>query len=433
MCYKSPGPRCYTHASQDVQKLQSKFDAAAKDHEKLIEEYNGRLLTYLKHDKQDGDDFKLAKKNYLEIQKEVDANDKKMAGIDEKLREAKLSANATPPGIEQLKEKLHDVRDRGYGGEFVELELDQAKERYEKNMEDYDRENGTVYGRKPSDYASEEGLKTLEDRYEKADNRIDNILNKEAREGVSQRDKLLKAVVAKRRIDDQIKHAERTIDRMDNKVIPDARVIKSHLDQAAQKTKEANDSWERSDTDGYMSQWASGVMAEHHRMRAELEKNGGKAEFQALFDKDGNMVPAKRLTVADRYNGGQPKEVWGILEDPKDPNSGIKEWVNDSKAKGFDKKEAAMAKKGYSVGLVRAPAYVAERGANLVNVRSVFVRADGGYNPDAEVVTKNIYPKLIQEDKEREAQNRANMAAAAENSKREEELYKARQKEKGNN
>lgn len=427
MCYKSPGPRCYAHANQDVQKLHNKFNTAAMMHEKLIDEYNGRLLTYLKYDKQDGDQFKLAKNEYLEIQKKVDASDKKMAKIDEKLREAVAASKATTYGIERLENEVTLAKRYGRDSNFAELQLDQAKERYEKNMLDYDRENGTVYGRKPSNYASEEGLKTLKERYEAVDKRMDKVLDKEAREGGDFGEKLHSAVIEKTRLENQVKHAERTIDRMDKKVIPDARVIKAHSDASAKNIRDANESFERSDTDGHMSQWASGVMAEHHRMEAELEKNGGKAEFQALFDKDGNMVPAKRLTIADRYNHGQPKQVWGILEDPNDPNSGIKEWVNDSKAKGFEKKEAAMARKGYSVGLVKAPAYVAERGDNLTNVRSLFVRSDGGYDPKAEVVTKNLYPKLIQEDKERETQNRANMAAAAENSKREKALYEARQ------
>lgn len=418
MCYKSPGPRCYSHASQDMYRLQAKFQEASADHSKLIEEYNAKLLTVLSHKDQETPEAKAAKSEYLSIQGKVDASDRKLAALDEKRQEAVASANATVKGIDLLEQQLADAKNRGYGGEFIELELNEAKERYEKNMLDYDKINGTVYGRKPSSVNTEEGLAELRERYETGAKAISRMRAEEEQNGVDNQYAISREMEAQERLKDQMSHASNTVKRINQHVIPNQAAVNEHLNKASEHTKAANESWERSDTDGFMSQWASGVMAEHHRMRAELESNGGKAEFPALFDKDGNMVPAKRLTVADRYNGGQPKEVWGILEDPKDPNSGIKEWVNDSKAKGFDKKEAAMAKKGYTVGLVRAPAYVAERGANLVNVRSVFVRADGGYNPEAEVVTKNIYPRLIQEDKEREAQNRANFAESQKLSKK---------------
>lgn len=58
--------------------------------------------------------------------------------------------------------------------------------------------------------------------------------------------------------------------------------------------KRARDSFERCDTDGFLSQWASGLSARLARRKAEILDNGGKATFTGLYEGD-RRVKAKCL------------------------------------------------------------------------------------------------------------------------------------------
>lgn len=55
-----------------------------------------------------------------------------------------------------------------------------------------------------------------------------------------------------------------------------------HRNAAAQHRQDAADSWERSDTDGFLSQWASGINAQVHDRQAEIEEAGGVWVFGRL-------------------------------------------------------------------------------------------------------------------------------------------------------
>lgn len=59
---------------------------------------------------------------------------------------------------------------------------------------------------------------------------------------------------------------------------------------AAEAESARQESYERSDTDGFVSQWASGLTAQKHRLQAELAESGGKTEASALFDTNGNII-----------------------------------------------------------------------------------------------------------------------------------------------
>ena len=89
-----------------------------------------------------------------------------------------------------------------------------------------------------------------------------------------------------------------------------AAAIAAELAAAAAAEQAKADSWERSDTDGFLSQWASGLNANLHRAKAELLANDGMDEFPALF-KDGVLVAAKLIET--RYG-----LKWGVLasDDP---------------------------------------------------------------------------------------------------------------------
>lgn len=66
-------------------------------------------------------------------------------------------------------------------------------------------------------------------------------------------------------------------------------------ERAAAHDREAHDSFERCDTDGFLSQWASGLTAQQLRREATIAENGGVASFLALFTTGGEWVPAKPI------------------------------------------------------------------------------------------------------------------------------------------
>lgn len=66
-------------------------------------------------------------------------------------------------------------------------------------------------------------------------------------------------------------------------------------EQAAQAEQDAADSFARCDTDGFLSQWASGLSAQRLRLQATIQENGNTHTFVGLFDADGNRVPAKQI------------------------------------------------------------------------------------------------------------------------------------------
>ena len=112
-------------------------------------------------------------------------------------------------------------------------------------------------------------------------------------------------------------------------------------DKAAAADQAAADSWERSDTDGFLSQWAHGLTADLHRTQARIVEAGGEHRFPALFDLQGNYVPAQ--TIEGRWG-----TRWHLLA-----------------ASGFGtgvflpylpKRRQTLAKRGYVEGWVMRPA-----------------------------------------------------------------------------
>ena len=73
--------------------------------------------------------------------------------------------------------------------------------------------------------------------------------------------------------------------------------------EAAKREQSAADSFDRCDTDGFLSQWASGLTARELRLQAEIEEADGLAEFRGLFDKDGNRIKAKLVTKPTHSRG----------------------------------------------------------------------------------------------------------------------------------
>jgi len=151
--------------------------------------------------------------------------------------------------------------------------------------------------------------------------------------------------------------------------------------EAAQHEQDAADSFERCDTDGFMSQWASGCNAAKKRLQADIEDNGGKAEVPALFDLDGNLIPAKLIDT--RFGTS-----WGIFKswDALNGSGDIVRWV-----KAFPARRSTLV--GYDVmeGRVMALAYADLRGKSASNVTAVIVRKQ--FDGNEEVVTSDRFAR----------------------------------------
>lgn len=153
--------------------------------------------------------------------------------------------------------------------------------------------------------------------------------------------------------------------------------------RAAEHVRSEQDSFERSDTDGFITQWAHGCLAGKERLQAQIDEQGGLWEFPALFDLEGNMVAATR-------HDGQYGMVWRLLGDDN-PGSPAIGWVNESKARKEETAIANMVKKGYYKGYVKAPA-VADLGgsgrgmAGALTVHAYVRRVGASFDRDAEVV-----------------------------------------------
>lgn len=88
----------------------------------------------------------------------------------------------------------------------------------------------------------------------------------------------------------------------------------------------AIESFKRSHTDGFMSQWAGGRSAEKHRLNADIARKGGKMEFKALFDLDGNLIAAKKIQT-------QYGSAWAILSSQRSlqpVHRGVRQRIQDS-------------------------------------------------------------------------------------------------------
>lgn len=131
----------------------------------------------------------------------------------------------------------------------------------------------------------------------------------------------------------------------------------------------SRESFERVDTDGFLSQWASDITARKLRVQADIERAGGVQEFPALFDLEGNRAPAK--LIRGRYGMTWLVKTGPAYEDVKFISA-------------FPKREATMERKGYREGHEVAPARAILTGDDgPCSVAVTVIRLDGGH-PEAD-------------------------------------------------
>lgn len=113
--------------------------------------------------------------------------------------------------------------------------------------------------------------------------------------------------------------------------------------------KESFDSFERCDTDGFLSQWANDTMARRYEHCAQVAEDGGNIWTSAIFDLEGNFVTAD-------YREGQ--FGWYYLVPQKFVDAGIKRFTTTSSANKATTRAKNNAKKGITEGKVLVRAYL---------------------------------------------------------------------------
>jgi len=129
---------------------------------------------------------------------------------------------------------------------------------------------------------------------------------------------------------------------------------------AEQSYRNADESFERSDTDGFLSQWASGCLAAEYLASARLAEQDGLIEVQALFNLDGTIA-----STHCGYNEQYRRDYW-VLNDDAAARYG-RRFYNPSGAKKAATRNANDRKKGFTVGKIRVAGYVTLAGEVTVH------------------------------------------------------------------
>jgi hypothetical protein len=152
------------------------------------------------------------------------------------------------------------------------------------------------------------------------------------------------------------------------------KTAEEHRADEARHLTEQERSRRESDTDGFVSQWASGINASLARAKATIAEEGGTADFPGLYRKsDGKRMQAKHVSWSCKYSH-RTKWGWSFRD-------GSDLFLPDTRtARG------KMAKAGYEVRTERAPANAVLAGSGTGLSGQVWVevyRTDDGYPDDA--------------------------------------------------
>lgn len=132
---------------------------------------------------------------------------------------------------------------------------------------------------------------------------------------------------------------------MSNRVTdPTSKTAAEWLELAADCTRREQESWERSDTDGFLSQWASQKMAQRYRTLAEIAEDGGLYELSFLGDTEGNRIEGARY-VETRYG-------WSWVYDTE---AGETVWFRESNHSNPEVAKKRNLAKGHQVLWIKVP------------------------------------------------------------------------------
>lgn len=148
---------------------------------------------------------------------------------------------------------------------------------------------------------------------------------------------------------------------------------------AAEDFARAEESFQRVDTDGFLSQWALGITGREKLLQASIDENGGTSEFVGLFNEKGERIKAKLVRVYDNYKFTHVSK-WIILDD----DDKAIHWINRTTADVGEKPSprSKMGQLGLHEEYETAPAkaFIDGVGRGLSgNAWAAVKRTDGGY------------------------------------------------------
>lgn len=124
---------------------------------------------------------------------------------------------------------------------------------------------------------------------------------------------------------------------------------------AAQACRERSaESFERCDTDGFLSQWASDSTARLYDAVAKVADEGGYMEYPALFIADDETGAPASTHLFD----GEFGECWVLTDEAMTAAGTTKRFINPSKARKGATRAKNMRAKGFTEGRIRVLAGV---------------------------------------------------------------------------
>lgn len=152
------------------------------------------------------------------------------------------------------------------------------------------------------------------------------------------------------------------------RIAPNQRTAEQWRTIAKEASVSSAESYERCDSDGFLSQWASNQMATRYHQLAQAAEEGYTTAAMAVFDLEGNLV-------SQDYRDGQYGPYWFIRQ-----AEGKARFFSESNADKLSTRRANNAKKGYRLGEVRVKVDVTEydctRTDQVVEVISTDLFAD---------------------------------------------------------
>lgn len=158
-----------------------------------------------------------------------------------------------------------------------------------------------------------------------------------------------------------------------------------HRAASARSHQSAIDSFNRSDTDGCVSQFCSDLTGRLESRLADICENGGRAIFTGLYDGDRRVV-AREMTFANKFAGYGTVTKW-LLDDDEAERYGRK-WIPIGKRSRIQKELGLSERREW------APAWakVMGSGTGLSGLASCYVgnfRTGDKWGSDAEPVKEN--------------------------------------------
>lgn len=136
------------------------------------------------------------------------------------------------------------------------------------------------------------------------------------------------------------------------------KTAEEYREMAGRSRRSSEESFERCDTDGFLSQWASDQMAAKYDALARLAENEGRAFFRVYLDESGSPVPAR--TIQTKY--GSRVAIFGSWADCCSRGGRVEEWLSYKQADaryglGYFEVEASieMVGNGYNLGMAVKP------------------------------------------------------------------------------